>query len=97
MNIFAIITAIASTGTAINSYSQGNTARNLMYSAKDLEAQAAEDAGAALWEANMRIEAYKEFQEYQDEVASKQQIVMISSIAVGVISALVFVVQIRRS
>ena len=54
------------------------------------------DAEEELWIAEQKMEAYTEYAKTQEELAQKEKIITIASTSLAFISAIIFVVQIRR-
>tara|TARA_R100001244_G_scaffold18708_2_gene19555 strand:- start:662 stop:955 length:294 start_codon:yes stop_codon:yes gene_type:complete len=96
MSVVAVVTAIAAIASTVRSVNASGNAASLRQAAINQQELATEDAAMEMWMVEQKIEAFKEFEIYQDEVERTNKIIMLSSIAVGIISSMIFVVQIRR-
>ena len=96
MSVVAAISIIASVASTVRSINASGNAAALRQAAINQQELATEDAAMEMWMVEQKIEAFKEFEMYQDEVEQTNKIIMLSSIGVMIISSMIFVVQIRR-
>jgi len=96
MSVVAIVSTIASLASAARGFTAQQNALSARSAAYKMHQSIYADANEEIAMAEAKIELLKEYEVYQDDKARKDKIVMISSAALGLISAMIFVVQIRR-
>ena len=96
MSVLAVVTTITALASAVRSVNQKQNALLSMDAAIKSKNSMNADAEEELWIAEQKMEAYTEYAKTQEELAQKEKIITIASTSLAFISAIIFVVQIRR-
>tara|TARA_R110000744_G_scaffold165331_2_gene282477 strand:- start:7679 stop:7972 length:294 start_codon:yes stop_codon:yes gene_type:complete len=96
MSVLAVVTTITALASAVRSVNQKQNALLSMDAAIKSRNSMNADAEEELWIAEQKMEAYTEYAKTQEELAQKEKIITIASTSLAFISAIIFVVQIRR-
>ena len=96
MSVLAVVTTITALASTVRSVNQKQNALLSMDAAIKSRNSMNADAEEELWIAEQKMEAYTEYAKTQEELAQKEKIITIASTSLAFISAIIFVVQIRR-
>tara|TARA_R110000824_G_scaffold16095_1_gene67107 strand:+ start:5089 stop:5382 length:294 start_codon:yes stop_codon:yes gene_type:complete len=96
MSVIAVVTTITALASTVRSVNQKQNALLSMDAAIKSKNSMNADAEEELWIAEQKMEAYTEYAKTQEELAQKEKIITIASTSLAFISAIIFVVQIRR-
>tara|TARA_R110002033_G_scaffold110180_1_gene156021 strand:- start:11776 stop:12069 length:294 start_codon:yes stop_codon:yes gene_type:complete len=96
MSVIAVVTTITALASTVRSVNQKQNALLSMDAAIKSRNSMNADAEEELWIAEQKMEAYTEYAKTQEELAQKEKIITIASTSLAFISAIIFVVQIRR-
>ena len=96
MSVIAVVTTITALASTVRSVNQKQNALLSMDAAIKSRNSMNADSEEELWIAEQKMEAYTEYAKTQEELAQKEKIITIASTSLAFISAIIFVVQIRR-
>tara|TARA_R110000803_G_scaffold81957_1_gene147890 strand:- start:429 stop:722 length:294 start_codon:yes stop_codon:yes gene_type:complete len=96
MSVIAVVTTITALASTVRSVNQKQNALLSMDAAIKSRNSMNANAEEELWIAEQKMAAYTEYATTQEEFAQKEKIITIVSTSIAFISAIIFVVQIRR-